>query len=161
MTGITTYRWGDPDKLTVIGLTTDPGLFYTIPADSNNKEYKQFVSIGTEFALPYIQPNVILPQDYLRFWVGSVTSSYYSKVKMGSSLGLQTNTSATEFIALIGDAKTGYPSEPLIQNSFNELLTLVPPDDNDKISLQNLLVETNLNSIYTIPFVVGVGSTSP
>ena len=125
MSGITTYRWGDPIGQTIIGITTDPNIQYTIPVIVGNRDYDEFVAIGTAIALPYIPPIVVNPPDYMGFWVGLISSPYYAKVKAGSSTDLQINTSATEFIALLGDAKAGMRMESAIQISFNELLSLV------------------------------------
>ena len=158
--GIVSYRWGDAEFNSVIGFTTDPNVTYTIPAVVGNKEYDAFVGLGTTTAYPYIEPEVVIPPNYMGFWVGLVTSTYYAKVKSAASTGLQTNTSATEFIALFGDAKAGARIEPLLQASFDELLTLVPTDAADEAFLDSLLVNTGLDDTYTLTYV-GVGSTGP
>ena len=149
MTGITTYRWADLLGEYVIGTTADPGVVYTIPAVVGNRDYDAFVAIGTETALPYEPPTIPEYPNYMEFWIGLISSQYYSKVKAGSSTTLQINTAATEFIALLGDAKTGMPMVPAIQISLNELLSLVPADDTDQLYLDALLAQTNLDTVYT------------
>ncbi len=153
MAGITSYRWADPLGQYVIGITTDPNVLYTIPAVVGNKEYETFVAIGTETALPHIPAVIVNNPNYMEFWVGLISSPYYAKVKVGSSTDLQINTSATEFIALLGDAKAGMRMESAIQLSFNELLSLVPADAADQLYLDALLAQTYLDSIYTLIYV--------
>ena len=149
---ITTYRWGDANGNTVIGFTADPGITYTIPATIGNKEYDAFVAIGTETAEPYQEPEVVINPDYMSFWVGLITSDYYAKVKVAASTDLATNTSATEFIALLGDAKAGARIEPILQLSFNELLSLVPANATDQAFLDYLLETTGLSTVYDIQY---------
>lgn len=134
---------------TVIGFTTDPGVTYTIPTIIGNRDYDAFVAIGTETADPYLAAPVVLVPDYMSFWIGLITSPYYAKVKAASSTNLPTNTSATEFIALLGDAKAGARVEPILQASLNELLSLVTADATDQVYLDALLVTTHLDTIYT------------
>ena len=152
MAGITTYRWGDSTGQSVIGITTDPNVQYFIPADIGNRDYSAFVAIGTETAQPYIPPVVVNSPDYMQFWIGLISSPYYAKVKAGSSTDLQINTSATEFIALLGDAKSGMRVESAIQLSFDELLSLVPADAADQVFLDALLSQTYLDSVYTLTY---------
>lgn len=153
MSGITTYRWGDLLGNTVIGITTDPGIRYTIPVVVGNRDYDAFVAIGTETALPYIPAVIVNTPNYIEFWVGLISSPYYAKVKSGSSTDLRINTSATEFIALLGDAKAGMRMESAIQISFNELLSLVPADAADQLYLDALLAQSYLDSVYTLIYV--------
>lgn len=153
MAGITSYRWADLLGQSVIGITTDPNIMYTIPTVVGNRDYDTFVAIGTETALPYIAPVIVNPPNYMEFWAGLISSPYYAKVKAGSSTDLQINTSATEFIALLGDAKAGMRMESAIQLSFNELLSLVPADAADQLYLDALLAQTYLDSVYTLIYV--------
>jgi len=152
MSGIVSYRWGDSMGQTVVGFTTDPGVPYTIPLVVGNRDYDAFVAIGTETALPYIAPIVVNLPNYMEFWMGLISSPYYAKVKLGSSTDLRINTSATEFIALLGDAKAGMRIESAIQLSFNELLSLVPADAADQAYLNALLAQTYLDSVYTLVY---------
>ncbi len=152
MAGITTYRWADENGEYVIGITEDPGVVYTIPVVVGNRDYDAFVAIGTETALPYVPPIVVHTPNYMEFWIGLITSPYYAKVKLGSSTDLQINTSATEFIALMGDAKNGMRIDAVLQSSFDELLTLVPADAADQLYLDSLLTQTHLDTIYTLTY---------
>jgi hypothetical protein len=49
--------------------------------------------------------------DYLAFWDALMTSSVYGAIREQSFVSLPMNTLATEFIALIGDAKAGRANE--------------------------------------------------
>ena len=152
MAGITTYHWADSMGTSIIGITTDPNVQFTIPAVVGNRDYDAFVAIGTETALPYVEPPVVYTPDYMGFWVGLITSAYYVKVKTAASGDLPTNTSATEFIALLGDAKSGARIEPLIQASLDELLSLVTADAADQVVLNALLTSTHLDTVYTLNY---------
>ena len=149
---ISSYRWGDPEGSTVIGITSVAGLTYTFPTSIANREYNDFVAIGTQTAAPYVDPLEVVVPDYMSFWVGLITSDYYTKVKVAASTDLATNTSATEFIALLGDAKAGARIEPILQVSFNELLSLVPANAEDQAFLDYLLETTGLSTVYDIQY---------
>ncbi|AOV62089.1 hypothetical protein BOW86_gp165 [Synechococcus phage S-CAM7] len=151
MSGITTYRWADELGEYLVGITTDPGVQYTIPTLVGNRDYDTFVALGVT-ALPYVPPVIVHSPDYMAFWIGLISSPYYVKVKTGASTDLQTNTSATEFIALMGDAKGGMRIESALQTSFDELLTLVPADAADQLYLDNLLVQTHLDQTFTLNY---------
>ena len=151
MSGITTYRWADELGEYLVGITTDPGVQYTIPTIMGNRDYDIFVSTGA-IALPYVPPVIVHSPDYISFWVGLISSPYYVKVKAGASVDLAVNVAATEFIALLGDAKSGLRMESAIQISFNELLSLVPADAADQLLLDSLLIQTHLDQSYTLNY---------
>ena len=152
MTTITSYQWGDPEKTIVIGFVEGVDVKYIIPVDENNKEYRAFVAIGTETAADYSPDLEDVVLDYVRFWVGLISSEYYMKVRASASTSLPVNVVATEFIALIGDAKNGLRMEPLIQSSFNELLELVPANEADQEYLNLLIEESGLDSVYSLSY---------
>ncbi len=153
MTSITSYQWGDLEKTIVIGFIDGVDAKYIIPVDEDNKEYKSFVAIGTETAAEYVPEDNVINVDYVNFWVGLLSSPYYMKVRASASNSLPVNVVATEFIALIGDAKNGLRIQPLIQSSLNELLALVPPDSDDQVYLYNLMDNSGLSSVYTLSLV--------
>ena len=153
MTTITSYQWGDLEKTIVIGFVDGIDVKYIIPVDEDNKEYRAFVAIGTETAAEYLPEEDEVISDYVSFWIGLISSPYYMKVRASASTSLPVNVVATEFIALIGDAKNGLRIQPLIQSSFNELLVLVPPDSEDQVYLNNLMDNSGLSSVYALPFV--------
>lgn len=152
MTTITSYQWGDLEQTIVIGFVDGVDVKYVIPVDEDNKEYRAFVAIGTETAAEYSPEIEEITVDYISFWVGLISSEYYMKVRAGASTSLPVNVVATEFIALIGDAKNGLRMEPLIQLGFDELLSLVPANETDQEYLELLLKNTGLSSIYTLSY---------
>ena len=91
--------------------------------------------------------------DYVGFWNGLITTAYYGKVKAAAGTTLTTNVIATEFIALLGDAKNGRGALPTaIQASFDELTAAVTADATDQSDLNALLASTNLDTVYTLTF---------
>ena len=91
--------------------------------------------------------------DYVGFWNGLITTAYYGKVKTEAGISLTTNVTATEFIALFGDAKSGRAVvTTAIQASFDELLAAVTADATDQSDLNGLLASTNLDTLYTLNF---------
>jgi hypothetical protein len=61
--------------------------------------------------------------DYLAFWGLLLGSGVYAAIREQAMISLPMNTLATEFIALIGDAKAGRPIEPAIGTSMAAILT--------------------------------------
>jgi hypothetical protein len=57
--------------------------------------------------------------DYPAFWDSLLTSTVYGAIRTQSMASLPMNTLATEFIALLGDAKAGRPNEAAIQASMS------------------------------------------
>jgi hypothetical protein len=88
--------------------------------------------------------------NYLAFWDALMTSSVYGAIREQSFVSLPMNTLATEFIALIGDAKAGRPNEAAIQASMAAILATGTFGDDDLIELQAALAAGNLDGIYTL-----------
>jgi hypothetical protein len=88
--------------------------------------------------------------DYLAFWDALMTSSVYGAIREQSFVSLPMNTLATEFIALIGDAKAGRANEAAIQSSMAAILATGTFGDDDLIELQTALAAGNLDGIYTL-----------
>jgi hypothetical protein len=57
--------------------------------------------------------------SYVAFWDALITSTVYASIRTQSMASLPMNTLATEFIALLGDAKAGRPNEAAIQASMS------------------------------------------
>ena len=88
--------------------------------------------------------------DYLAFWDALITSSVYESIRTQSMASLAMNTLATEFIALITDAKIGRPNQVAIQNSINAILGTGTFTQEDLEEFETLLVAGNLNEIYSL-----------
>lgn len=89
--------------------------------------------------------------DYLAFWDALMMSTVYASIREQSFTSLPMNTLATEFIALMGDAKAGRPSEVAIQQSINAILSIGTFTEDHLIELQAALVTGNLDGIYVLP----------
>lgn len=71
---------------------------------------------------PFIPPAYPIEIDYFSFWDALISSNFYASIRKQSFTSLQMNTLLTEFIALIGDAKSGRPNKTAIQSSINMIL---------------------------------------
>ncbi len=94
----------------------------------------------------YVDP----PSGYLAFWDALMASTVYASIREQSFTSLPLNTLATEFIALLGDAKAGRPSEPAIQASIDAILFYGTFTEAHLTELQAALAAGNLDSIYTL-----------
>jgi hypothetical protein len=88
--------------------------------------------------------------DYNTFWDALMTSSVYGSIREQSFVSLPMNTLATEFIALIGDAKAGRANEAAIQASISVILSVGTFSEEQLQELGAAFVAGNLDSIYTI-----------
>lgn len=88
--------------------------------------------------------------NYLAFWDVLMTSTVYDSIREQSMVSLPMNTLATEFIALLGDAKAGRPNEAAIQASMDAIL-LNGTFTNDQLTeLAGALETGKLDSLYTL-----------
>jgi hypothetical protein len=95
-----------------------------IPADSSNTDYAAYLRWWAEGNTPLPVPAPPAPApDYLAFWDALMASSVYASIREQSFVSLPMNTLATEFIALIGDAKAGRANTVAIQASISAILT--------------------------------------
>ena len=143
------------DGSTVVN--TDP---LNVPADTTELVPPSFDPVtetrswdGSAWVVEAIPAPPAPGPDYVDFWNGLIQTAYYGKVKSASGITLTTNATATEFIALFGDAKSGRNMSPVaIQASFDELLAAVSADATDQSDLNGLLASSNLDSLYTLNF---------
>ena len=77
-----------------------------IPDDPRNIDYKDYLEWVNEGNTPLPAPAPPPPPpNYIAFWNALLTSNVYGSIRTQSMTSLPMNTLATEFIALIGDAK--------------------------------------------------------
>jgi len=88
--------------------------------------------------------------DYITFWDALMVSTVYAAIREQSFVSLPINTLATEFIALIGDAKTGRANEVMIQASMGAILATGTFTEEQIAELQAALVVGHLDSIYSL-----------
>jgi hypothetical protein len=88
--------------------------------------------------------------DYLTFWDALMVSTVYASIREQSFTSLPMNTLATEFIALIGDAKAGRANEAAIQASVDAILSVGTFTEAQLAELGAALATGNLDGIYTL-----------
>ena len=88
--------------------------------------------------------------NYLVFWDALMASTVYGSIRQQSFVSLPVNTLATEFIALLGDAKAGRPNEAAIQASIDAILTTGTFTENQLVELAEALEAGKLDGIYTV-----------
>jgi hypothetical protein len=91
-----------------------------IPNDPGNRDYREYLDWldagNTPEPAPAPPPP---PPSYTAFWDALLASTVYGSIRTQSMASLPMNTLATEFIALLGDAKAGRPNEAAIQASMS------------------------------------------
>ncbi len=101
--------------------------------------------------IPAVDPPPV--PDYLAFWDALMVSTVYASIREQSFVSLPMNTLATEFIALIGDAKAGRANEVAIQQSMDAILATGTFSEAQLLELQGALQAGNLESAYTLPTI--------
>jgi hypothetical protein len=87
---------------------------------------------------------------YTAFWNALLTSNVYGSIRTQSMTSLPMNTLATEFIALIGDAKAGRPNETAIQSSMSAIFSTGTFTEENVEEFNNLLTTGHLDDIYSL-----------
>ena len=122
-----------------------------IPNDPGNRDYADFLAWEAEGNTPLPAPAPAPPgPDYIAFWDALTTSTIYTAIREQSFVSLPMNTLATEFIALIGDAKAGRANEDAIQASMAAILTTGTFTNPQLDELQEALESGHLDDIYTL-----------
>jgi hypothetical protein len=140
-----TYQLTSGD--TIVRLS-DNAYIPQAPGNRDYAEYLEWLEAGNE-PLPAPEPPAPGP-DYLAFWDALMTSSVYGSIREQSFVNLPMNTLATEFIALIGDAKAGRANEAAIQASISAILWVGAFSEEQIQELSDALAQGNLDSIYSI-----------
>jgi hypothetical protein len=122
-----------------------------IPDDPGNRDYKDYLEWVNEGNTPLPAPAPPPPPpNYIAFWDALLTSNVYGSIRTQSMTSLPMNTLATEFIALIGDAKAGYPNETAIQSSMSAIFSTGTFTEDDVEEFNNILNVGFLNDIYIL-----------
>jgi hypothetical protein len=97
-----------------------------------------------------IQQRIRGNANYNDFWLALLQTSAFTSIRAQATQSLAMNTAATEFIALLGDAKMGRPLEPAIQQAITAVLTVGTFTEVDLLEFQAALVAGNLEQIYSL-----------
>jgi hypothetical protein len=135
-----------------ISVFLENGSALILPAENNGtpewREYQAWLDAGnTPEPAPPPPP---LGPDYLAFWDALITSSVYASIRTQSMSSLPMNTLATEFIALIGDAKAGRPNVAAIQASISAILTTGTFTEDNIEEFQAALAAGHLSETFTL-----------
>ena len=90
------------------------------------------------------------PPSYVAFWDALIASTVYASIRTQSMASLPMNTLATEFIALIGDAKAGRPNETAIQASMSAVFATGTFTEDDAEEFTAALAAGLLDDIYSL-----------
>jgi hypothetical protein len=122
-----------------------------IPQAPGNRDYREYLDWLEAGNTPLPAPEPPAPgPDYLAFWDALMVSTVYASIREQSFVSLPMNTLATEFIALIGDAKAGRANEAAIQGSMSAILGTGTFTEADLLELNEALKQGNLDSLYTL-----------
>jgi len=89
--------------------------------------------------------------DYKEFWNGLINGSgAYQKIKDSAKTSLEVNTTVTEFIALLSDAKTGNANVEKIQEVLTEILSSVTFTAGELTEIQDIFVSSGMFTVYTL-----------
>ena len=122
-----------------------------IPAAPGNRDYREYLEWLDAGNTPEPAPASPAPgPDYIAFWDALTTSTIYAAIREQSFTSLPMNTLATEFIALIGDAKAGRANETAIQQSMTAILATGTFTEEQLGELGAALAAGNLDGIYAL-----------
>ena len=88
--------------------------------------------------------------SYTTFWDALLASTVYGSIRTQSMASLPMNTLATEFIALLGDAKAGRPNEAAIQASMSAVFSTGTFTEADAEEFTAALAAGYLDDTYTL-----------
>ena len=88
--------------------------------------------------------------QYQQFWDKLLNTGAYTTIKTASTQSLQANTLATEFIALMSDAKNGNENITKIQQILTEIVSGVPFTTEELGEIQEAFTQSGMFAIYTL-----------
>jgi hypothetical protein len=88
--------------------------------------------------------------QYQQFWNKLLDTNAYTTIKTASSQSLQANTLATEFIALMSDAKRGQANVAKIQQVLTEIVSSIAFTTEELAEIQTAFTQSGMFSIYTL-----------
>jgi hypothetical protein len=88
--------------------------------------------------------------SYTAFWDALIASTVYGSIRTQSMASLPMNTLATEFTALLGDAKAGRPNEAAIQASMDAVFSTGTFTEADAEEFTEALAAGLLDDTYSL-----------
>jgi hypothetical protein len=102
------------------------------------------------FTPPPPEPPLPPNPSYTAFWDALLASTVYGSIRTQSMASLPMNTLATEFIALLGDAKAGRANEAAIQASMSAVFATGTFTEADAEEFTAALAAGYLDDTYTL-----------
>ena len=88
--------------------------------------------------------------NYQKFWDDLINTSAYTTIKATASQSLLANTLATEFIALLTDAKNGRANVLKIQEELLEIIQNIQFTEEEFEEIQTVFTDSGMYSVYTL-----------
>ena len=88
--------------------------------------------------------------NYQQFWDLLLDTGAYTTIKSVSSQSLEANTLATEFVALMSDAKGGKANVEKIQQVLTEIVSGIPFTAQELGEIQTAFTKSGMFVIYTL-----------
>ena len=88
--------------------------------------------------------------QYQQFWDLLLNTGAYTTIKTASTQSLQANTLATEFIALMSDAKRGQANIEKIQQILTEIVSGISFTPGELGEIQTAFTQSGMFAIYTL-----------
>ena len=88
--------------------------------------------------------------NYQQFWDKLLNTGAYTTIKTASTQSLQANTLATEFIALMSDAKRGQANIVKIQEVLTDIISGIAFTTEELAEIQTAFTQSGMFVIYTL-----------
>jgi hypothetical protein len=88
--------------------------------------------------------------QYQKFWDLLLDTGAYTTIKTASTQSLQANTLATEFIALMSDAKRGQANIVKIQEVLTDIISGIAFNAEELAEIQTAFTQSGMFAIYTL-----------
>jgi hypothetical protein len=88
--------------------------------------------------------------NYQQFWDSLINTSAYTTIKATASQSLEVNAVATEFIALLSDAKNKNANVEKIQEILLEIIQNIPFSETELGEIQEVFISSGMFAVYTL-----------